>query len=385
MKKIDTTSWKEFRVGDLFDKLDLKLKKDKFVKTRDVSLKKTDEYNLPLVNAKHFNNGIMYYGRETDFEYAEMTIDIVANGAASTGDVYPQPQKTGVLIDAYLIKAKKRDLSEYVLYFLSTVIERCIKKKYSYDDKCVWNKVKDEKIYLPAKNEDPDWQYMEDYMRQIELRAQISISAFSDNNYSNISVNTAYWKEFKIGDLFPTINKPKVYHTREVVEDSYGIPYIVRSKFNNGIKCRIKPDGLVCSPKGVITFGAENAAFFYQKEEWCGGRDIYYIDTRNIKHYACMFLVACLNQITEKYTYNFGLFPDLLKQESIKLPATPSGEPDWHYMEMYMRGVEAIVKNKLSLLVPHKSEVAIKDAANVTFNNATVTYIDQSKTYNVKK
>ena len=69
-----------------------------------------------------------------------------------------------------------------------------------------------------------------------------------------------------------------------------------------------------------------------------------------------MFLVACLNQITEKYTYNFGLFPDLLKQESIKLPATPSGEPDWHYMEMYMRGVEAIAKEKISLLTKKKQE-----------------------------
>lgn len=364
-------------------------------------------------------------------------------------------------------------------------------------------------------------------------------------------IDTTYWKEFRVGDLFPIIKKPKVYHTREVVEDISGIPYIVRSKFNNGVKYRIKPDGLVCSPKGVISFGAENAAFFYQPEEWCGGRDIYYIDTRNIQPYACMFLASCLSRITENYTYSFGLFPDLLKREKIKLPAkdevpdwpymeeymrrieqrvhnsvsalkdakygltsvntaywkefsmkelgfenfhgrrltkkdriggnipfitagkenqgvvgkigndrttynnaitvdmfgnvfyhkgeyagddniyffvndkiselsklfivvsaqsqirstfeykdqfrqdnadnltillpAKGDEPDWHYMEMYMRGVEAIVKNKLSLLVPHKPEVALHDATNVTFNNANVTFNDYSTNYNVKK
>lgn len=372
-------------------------------------------------------------------------------------------------------------------------------------------------------------------------------------------IDTTSWDEYYVGILFPDIKKPKVYHTREVVEDSAGIPYIVRSKFNNGIKYRIKPDGLTRSPKGVITFGAENAAFFYQEEEWCGGRDIYYIDTRNVPAYACKFLASCLNKITEKYTYSFGLFPDLLKKEKIKLPtkngapdwqymeeymrnieqrvqssvialkdanysrvsvntsywkpfpveslfkvqkcstkvgqkdthkegitpvyssesmnngivgfcdlkptwiidtehplylifgdhtrtfhiadssfcvadnvkvllplhkrmsikviqyissvwqkaipnlgysrhwtvakkvkillpSNPAGdEPDWHYMEMYMRGVEAIVKNKLALLVPHKPEVALHDAANVTFNNANVTYIDNSKNYSLEK
>ena len=38
----------------------------------------------------------MYYGRSSDFESAEMTIDIVNDGAVSTGNVYPQPHITGV-------------------------------------------------------------------------------------------------------------------------------------------------------------------------------------------------------------------------------------------------------------------------------------------------
>lgn len=166
-------------------------------------------------------------------------------------------------------------------------------------------------------------------------------------------VNTTYWREFRVGDLFPIINKPKVYHTREVVEDSLGIPYVVRSKFNNGIKCRIKPEGLEYSPGGVISFGAENASFFYQKEQWCGGRDIYYIDTQNIHPYACLFLTACLNQITDKYSYNFGLFPDLLRNEKIKLPIK-DGSPDWQYMEEYMRHIEERTKLAISAFASSK-------------------------------
>lgn len=172
-------------------------------------------------------------------------------------------------------------------------------------------------------------------------------------------VNTTYWKVFRVGEVFPNIYKPAVYHSREVIEDALGIPYIVRSKFNNGIKCRVNKDGIKINPRGVISFGAENAAFFYQNEEWCSGRDIYYIDTRDLSYYACAFINACLNSIAQKYTYNNGLFPDLLKKEKIKLPSTPDGSPDWKYMEEYMRKIEQRTQNAISAFLasqnkPHK-------------------------------
>ncbi len=42
-----------------------------------------------------------------------------------------------------------------------------------------------------------------------------------------------------VGDLFENIKKPDVLHAREVVEDENGIPYVVRTKFNNGIKLEL--------------------------------------------------------------------------------------------------------------------------------------------------
>jgi hypothetical protein len=176
-RKIDTTYWKEFVIEDLFEKLELKFKPKKFIKTKHVSTERTEEFNIPLVNAKHSNNGIMYYGREKDFESEEMTIDIVADGAASTGDVYPQPQRTGVLYNAYLIKLKDKKSSKAVLCFLSTIIERCVKQKFGYDNKCTWDKVKKEKILLPATPAgEPDWRYMEMYMRGVEAITKEKIS-----------------------------------------------------------------------------------------------------------------------------------------------------------------------------------------------------------------
>lgn len=53
-----------------------------------------------------------------------------------------------------------------------------------------------------------------------------------------------------------------------------------------------------------------------------------------------------------------------LKQEKILLPATPAGEPDWRYMEMYMRGVEAIAKEKIALLTKKKQEPVQQTSIN---------------------
>lgn len=137
-------------------------------------------------------------------------------------------------------------------------------------------------------------------------------------------------------------------HVREVVEDVNGIPYVVRTKFNNGIKYRVtETEKMTPSPKGVISFGAENATFFYQKESFVSGRDIYYIDTRHLSEEACLFLVSCLDTLTDKYSYSYGLFPDLLKKEKIKLPADVHGNPDWDYMENYIEKIKENCKKEI--------------------------------------
>ena len=174
---VDTESWAEFKVGDLFEKLDLKCKKTDFQKNNDLSKIKTDEFNLPLVNAKQGNNGIMYYGREEDWEYAEMTIDIVSDGAVSAGNVYPQPHKTGILYNAYLIKPLKKDITENHLIFLATVIESYVKQKYSYENKCIWKKLSLDKIQLPIDSTgQPDWNYMEAFMKKINQQAKAKLN-----------------------------------------------------------------------------------------------------------------------------------------------------------------------------------------------------------------
>lgn len=108
-----------------------------------------------------------------------MSIDIVQNGASAVGDVYAQPQKTGVLEDAYLVKPVYEEISVQALFYLATVIEKCVKQYFSYDEKCTWDKVKEKDILLPVNLQgEPDYDYMKNYMIEIEKRAVNTFSQF---------------------------------------------------------------------------------------------------------------------------------------------------------------------------------------------------------------
>lgn len=86
---------------------------------------------------------------------------------------------------------------------------------------------------------------------------------------------TNNWSFFKIGGkggLFKICNSIP-YHQKDVIYATNNGPktinYITRTKFDNGLKGRvIKEDHFQVNPKGTISFGAENADFFYQEEEY---------------------------------------------------------------------------------------------------------------------
>ncbi len=160
--------WREFRIGDLFDKVDLKIRNPNFNKKTDLSDCYDEHHTIPVTNAKFGDNGIMFWAKEGDFDTTEMSVDIVQNGAVATGKVYPQPQATGVLWDSYLIKATNMTLTRELLFFMSSAIEKAIRQKYSYEYKAYWAKVQDDMIFLPTRNGQIDFNFMETFISALQ-------------------------------------------------------------------------------------------------------------------------------------------------------------------------------------------------------------------------
>lgn len=335
-KLVDTTEWREFRVGDLFGKCELKWHGDhEFSKTLDVSDTPDDEFNLPLVNAKLGGNGIMFYGREFEWDSVEMSIDIISNGASAVGSVYAQPQKTGVLWDAYLVKCRD-DIRTGTLQFLATVMESQIKQHFSYDNKCTWNKVKLLSVNLPATPDGkPDWDYMEQYMTQVmdEMRPVAEELHQLESTLSLHAVDVSEWKEFRVGELFEVKHGSRLNKADRIDGE---IPFVTAGFENRGVAQYIGNDvELYRNPITVDMFGNS----FYQAGEVSGDDNVYFFVNDDVSGALKQFIATSITAVCAgRFDYGRQFRQGDADALSIKLPATPDGKPDWEAMAEMMRG-----------------------------------------------
>ena len=192
-------------------------------------------------------------------------------------------------------------------------------------------------------------------MRKIEQRAQTAISAFLASPNKPRKTDTTYWKEFIMEELFE-IAKGKRLTKLNMREGK--INYIGATSFNNGITAKISNDKYIHSAgKITVCYNGSIGQTFYQDEPFWATDDVNVLYPKfKMSRFIALFLCPIISKIGSNYAYIDKWTANKMRISKILLPATPTGEPDWRYMEMYMRGVEAIAKEKISLLTKKKQE-----------------------------
>lgn len=391
--------WGEFLIGDLFKNLSLKRIKPTFDKKNDVSTIRTDEFNLPLINAKSGNNGIMYYGREEDWESAEMTLDIVNDGAISTGLVYAQPQKTGTLYNAYQIQLINRRPNYQELLFLQRCLQRSIQLKFNYYNKATWERVKQESIWLPLIDRtdptnytqtDIDWNFMENYIKQLEAYRLQQLEAYliatGLNDYAlndeekkilslsqiNVSDEVRYskkvvedeqikFREFKLAasyfkngkkvnvsndglfNIMPT--KKKINANTITFGGKY--PYVARGESQNGIRGYINFDENYLNPEKTISFGQDTATMFYQPKAYFTGDKIQVFSLNDkygkLNESIALYLIAAVKRALVNFAWGQSSFAlEVISELNVMLPVDKYDRLNLNYMENYIRAVEKL-------------------------------------------
>ena len=326
--KIDTSGWKKFLLTDVFNMANTK----SIVQNRIIP----NSGKIPYVTASSENNGVMTYV-DCPVEWIDKGNCIMIGGKSLTFTYQAQNFCSN---DSHNIAlyVKNESMATKVHYlFLIAALQAALNQRFNWSDSISMKRAEKESFYLPATSlGDPDWDFMDAYMSDILADELTYADELTKKNFAKYEIDTSGWKEFRVGKIFDMF-KPPVLHDRQVIPSETGLPYVVRTKFNNGIKDLVVTEkDITPSPAGVITWGAENASFFYQEKPFYSGRDIYYLDTRGLSMNVCHFLAAVLSTVASRYPYNYGLFPNLLKHEVVKLPIAPSGDPDWEFMDNYM-------------------------------------------------
>lgn len=331
MSAVSVQGWKEFRLGDLFDVFNGK---------KYVTHKRTPG-SLPLVSNSTADNGIGDFIADRPDNVWSNFIS-VAYGSG-TGIAFYHKQKAFVG-ETVMALVPKFNMTPSVGIFIAGVLTRYGADTYKYERKPKVDEYRTEvTIMLPAiPDGSPDWAYMEQYMRQImdkeETFAQHLASLTDEAAGERHVVDTSSWKAFKVGELFSCETTNSIPSKNNLTDGD--ISYVTRSAVDNGLTGTCGNHESINAGR-CITIGAEGFIAFWQPDDFVAGNKVYALRHDKLNEVNALFVCAALNVLAKEYSFANARVLDSIKAETIMLPSTPDGSPDWAYMEEYMRQIMA--------------------------------------------
>lgn len=235
--------------------------------------------------------------------------------------------------------------------------------------------------------DDIDWQYMEDRIKELEedrikeLDAYLKVTNLDDYELTNedkkvLSLSrkstlnendsletdcengTLRCREFKVVDIFEVKNT-KCFMQSDVIFSSGNTPYVTASDRNNSIMTYIE-----CSPEQVdkghcIFIGGKTLTFSYQDQDFVSNDShnlaLYLKHTKTFSRHVYMYMISSLQKsLKSKYYWGDSISNKKIQKDTFFLPVTADGEPDFDYMERYIRAVEKLI---IANVVKYKDKV----------------------------
>lgn len=343
MGKIDTSEWKEFRVGDLFD-----IHPTKAYKCTNAEL--LDGGGINVVVNSAYDNGI---GGTSTFSPTENGNMITFSDTVDANTIFYQkspfvgyPHVQGL----YPVGKYQNAWTQGSLqYFVTVFRERALAVGFDYGNKFRRDIAANLFVKLPSTSDGaPDWAYMESYMANLETRVADSLTLLhAAKDAEKKKVDTREWGEFRVGELFDA-ERGKVKNIQPLTHGA--TPIIAAGAYNQGIAGMYDIDSAYKNRITVSCNGAGCGSTFYHPYEFnVNGDAITLIEKKCMSDRAKQFVACILNAtFTRKFSYEEKCSPQKALAEAMRLPMDKTGQPDWAYMEEYMRKVEERVQKTIN-------------------------------------
>lgn len=313
--------WKEFRLGDLFTPVygvNLELVNCSVSKSEDA---------VNFVARTSENNGVVARVKKISGIEPQKAGTITIAGGGSVLSTFVQTKDFYSGRDLYLL-IPKEDISFEAKLFCVTVI-RQNKFKYNYGRQA--NKtMKDLILKLPSKNDNPDWEFMKNYIRSLHCRP-----VTTSRKPHNIGLKLNTWEYFELGKLFD-IQKGKRLTKADMIDGEDN--YLGAIDDNNGIRQKIRAEKLWNANCITVNYNGSVGEAFYQSEPFWASDDVnvFYPRGWEMNKYIGLFIATVIKAERPKYNYGRKWTKKIMEKSVIKLPAK-NGQPDFEYMEYYMR------------------------------------------------
>lgn len=328
--KLSDRNWKEFYLSELFEIESCKCSKVTAFTTG----------NIPYAGATNRNNGVISFINAPASKITKGNcIIFICDGDGSIGyNIYKKENFVG---STTLKVGRNKHLNKYVGLFITTVADRA-RNIYDFGYKRNSSHLKNEKIYLPMNSTgQPDYEFMEAYMREKEEKLK---SQYKQYIYSRIKEKynrpqtPKEWKEFTMEEIAEIKPGKDIYENERKAGN---LPYISSTAQRNGIGYWVenKNETLEKNCLSVNRNGSVGYSFFHPYNA------LFSNDCRKLKlkyssKYIGLYISNVITNQRFKYGYGYKMGTIRLKKQKIMLPVTQSNEPDYQYMENYMKYLE---------------------------------------------
>lgn len=160
------------------------------------------------------------------------------------------------------------------------------------------------------------------------------------------------WKEFKIEDIFNI--SPGKRLTKSDMK-SGDLPFIGATDSNNGITNFVSNTNTSLDSNVLgVNYNGSVVENFYHPYECIFSDDVKRLSfkDREGNKYLYLFFKTIILQQKEKYRYGYKFNEDRMKRQSILVPVDTNGEPNWEFIENFMKAIEKEVLPDISFS-PH--------------------------------
>jgi hypothetical protein len=153
------------------------------------------------------------------------------------------------------------------------------------------------------------------------------------------------WGTFRIGDIL-TIENCKCSKVSALKDGD--VPYIGATANNNGVLRFVERKECLITKGNCIVFICDGEGSIglsiYKSEDFIGTTTVKVGRSKHLNKYTAMFITTVADTVRGKYNFGYKRNEKNLKRETISLPITTDGVPDWSFMEEYMKQVPSTPK-----------------------------------------
>lgn len=341
---LDDVEWGEFYIGGndgLFNISATKSGIDKNKLNNEIG-------NIPYITRSDLQNGInLFVTDKQKSMYAKNDGNVLTIGL-DTQTVFYQNKAfyTGQNIQIL----ENNMINKNIALFLIPLLKIQLKKFSWGSNGATLTRLKKTKILLPIdKNREPNWQFMEDYIKQEQkLIAQKVINYYEDKiiktGFDLLGLEDAKWENFKIGELFEFKYKPSKGLNNMKIAGSKGVSYLGATNRNNGVLEFVEENKKLTYDGNCIAFirNGEGSMGYsvYKKEDFIATQDISVGYNENLNEYNAQFITTIADRVRGKYNFGYKRNQTRLENEILALPVDEKGEPHWDYMSKFMQKIE---------------------------------------------